>query len=242
MSAPYRPGQSQWPDNRQQRPDRPPPIQFRQEEPQPPRNKTLDWGLRALGLILVAVISGLAWYYLTNDAGDTPTGGGDDGGQQASEGVYEFTPHKMPSPDIQETCPEHAYSGIKTFLETTKCDRLTRQLFTTEVEGRTVYTSVSVVTMADDAAAGELRDLTDKDGSGNISDVVRDKLVSIDGLDRLSGGEGYASKQSGRNVIIVEADFDPNDKGSDEGADQKSLDSVCEDALRLGTTLAGASG
>ena len=238
MSAPYRPGQSQWPDNRPQRPDRPPPIQFRQEEPKPPRNTTLDWGLRALGLILVAVISGLAWYYVTNDADSRQTGGDDNGEQQTSEGVYEFTPHKMPSPETQYTCPEHAYGDIKTFLETTKCERLTRQLFTTEVEGRTVYTSVSVVTMATDGAAGELRDLTDKDGSGNVSDVVRDKVVSINGMDRLSGGEGYASKQSKRNVIIVESDFAPKDKGSDDAADQKKLDGVCEDALRLGTTLA----
>jgi len=241
VSAPYRPGQSQWPGNRQQRPDRPPPIQFRQEDPKPPRNKTIDWGLRILGLVLVAVISGLAWYYINSDGSSSQTSG-DDPGDQQSEGVYQFTPHaKMPRAETQYTCPEHAYGDIKTFLENTKCDRLSRQLFVTKVDGRTVYTSVSVVTMADEAAAGELRDLTDKDGSGNVSDVVRDKVVSIEGMDRLSGGEGYASKQSGSDVIIIEADFAPSDKGDDD-ADQKTLDAVCEDALRLGPEVDAKTG
>lgn len=245
VSAPYRPGQPQWPDNRPQRPERPPPIQFRQEDPPPrPGNPALTWALRAAGLVAVAVISGLVWYYITNDApSDTA---GDDGGIQQTEGVYDFAPHsKMPRAETQYTCPEHAYGDIQKFLQTTQCDRLTRQLFVTKVKGRTVYTSVSVVTMADEADAGELRELANKDGSGNVSDVVRDGVVKIDGLDRLSGGEGYASNQNGREVIIVEADFAPKDKPDkdhEKSDEKKILDPVCEDALRLGPQIAGGQG
>jgi hypothetical protein len=241
VSAPYRPGQSQWPENRQQRPDRPPPIQFRQDDPgPPPRNKTLEWGLRIAGLVVVAVVSGLAWYYITNDNTSQNTAGDDPGGQQ-SEGVYPFSPHEdMPNEDTQDSCPEHAYGETKRFLDSTKCDRLTRQLYVTKVDGRTVYTSVSVVTMADGAAADELRQLTDKNGSGNVSDVVRDKLVTIPGLEALNSG-GYAASQSGRNVIIVESEFDPKDATSDEN-DEDALDSVSTDALRLGNELASSSG
>lgn len=245
VSAPYRPGQPQWPDNRSQRPERPPPIQFRQEDPPPrPGNPALTWALRAAGLVAVAVISGLVWYYITNDA--PPDTASDGGGDQQTEGVYDFAPHsKMPRAETQYTCPEHAYGDIKRFLDTTQCDRLTRQLFVTKVKGRTVYTSVSVVTMASEADAGELRELANKDGSGNVSDVVRDGVVKIDGLDRLSGGEGYASNQNGREVIIVESDFAPRDQPDKENekADEKAiLDPVCEDALRLGPQIAGGQG
>jgi hypothetical protein len=246
VSAPYRPGQPQWPDNRPQRPERPPPIQFRQEDPPPrqPGNKALAWVLRGAGLVAVAVISGLVWYHVTNEE-PPDTKADDGGGTQQTEGVYEFTPHKMPRAETQYTCPEHAYGEIQRFLQNTQCERLDRQLFTTEVDGRTVYTSVSVVTMASEADAAALRKLANEDGSGNVSDVVRDGVVEIDGLDRLSGGEGYASNQRGREVIIVESDFAPADKPAEEDqetAEKEILDPVCEDALRKGPEIATGQG
>jgi hypothetical protein len=239
VSAPYRPGQPQWPANGPQRPDRPPPIQFRQDEPPRPKgNPALQWGLRILGLVAVAVISGVVWYYVTND-GKSPDTTADQGGtEQETEGRFDFSPHPdMTSPATDENCAEHAYGRIQQHLQATPCDHLSQQLFVTEVDGRTVYASVSVVTMPDEEKAAELRALTDEDGSGNVSDVLRDGGVTIDGMDRLSGGGGYAAKQNGREVVIVEADLDPKDQSESE-ADQKKdekkiLDPVCEDALRL---------
>lgn len=242
MSAPYRPGQPQWPDNRQQRPDRPPPIQFRQEEPPPTTNRALQWALRIAGLVAIAIVSGVAWFYLTDD--EPPVKADSDGDQsQQAEGLYEFTAHEeMTAPDTDNDCAGHAYGDIQDYLAGSPCDHLSRQLFVTEVEGSTIYTSVSVVTMPDETKAGELRDLTDKDGSGNVSDVVKDGLVTIDGLDGLASGGGYASKQDVRDVIIVEADFAPGDASGDEDADGELLDNVCEEALLLSKEVAGEAG
>lgn len=185
----------------------------------------------------VAVISGLVWYYVTNDSTESPS---DTGGQTTAQepgSVYDFTPHeKMPTPNRVTDCAEHAYRDIKTFLKNTKCDHLVRQLFVTEVDGRTIYTSVSVVTMQSEADAQELRDLTDKDGSGNINDVVRDGLVKIDGLNSLSRADGYKSKQIGQDVIIVESDYDPKD-ATDKNTDEKTLDKVSDDALSLSNKI-----
>jgi hypothetical protein len=91
--------------------------------------------------------------------------------------------------------------------------------------------------MKNEAEAAALRDLTDKDGTGNISDVVRDGLVKIEGLKGLSSHDGYAARQSGRDVIVVESDFAPKDKSSDEKADEDILDKASTDALRLGADL-----
>jgi hypothetical protein len=239
VSAPYRPGQPQWPDNRQQRPDRPPPIQFGPEPPAPPPpGKSLQWGVRIIGLIVVAVLSGLVWFYINNDSSTPPSGGSGTTATEDPGGAYEFTTSdKMPKPDKVTECEKHAYRDIKTFLTNNPCDHLTRQLFVTKVGGRTIYASVSVVVMKNKEKAAELRDLTDKDGSGNVSDVVRDGVVTIEGLKSLSADDGYASKQSGKKVIIVEASFDPKDKGGDEKADEDILDKVCTDALRKGETL-----
>lgn len=204
----------------------------------PPPNKMLQWGMRVAGLVVIAVVSGLVWYYVNNDSTSTPTTSSGETGVQEPQGVYQFTAHpEMPSPDRDTDCAKHAYDDIKDFLAKTPCDHLARQLFVAKDGERTVYTSVSVVTMPTEAEAKELRDLTDLDGSGNVSDVVRDKVVKVDGLDRLSGGGGYASKQSGRDVIIIEAAFAPKDESGDEAADEKILDSVCDDALLLASRV-----
>jgi hypothetical protein len=244
VSAPYRPGQPQWPDNRPQRPDRPPPIQFQQDNmPPPPPNKTLQWAMRICGLVVIAVVSGLVWYYITNDDTSNQGTGSEESTAPQPQGVYQFTPHEdMPEPNTATNCAEHSYSDIKGFFEETPCAHLTRQLFVTKVGDRTVYTSVSVVIMPDEEKANELRQFTDKEGSGNVSDVVRDRLVKIQGLDRLSKSGGYASKQSGRDVIIIEADFAPKDRSGDKDADEDVLDEVCDDALRMAVQLDKGAG
>jgi hypothetical protein len=195
--------------------------------------------MRALGLVAIAVVSGLVWFYVTNDSSSTPSGSSAETTPQQPAGAYEFTPsEKMPKPDtVKKDCADHAYRDVKTFLTNTPCDHLTRQLFVTKDGSRKIYTSVSVVTMRNEADAATLRDLTDKDGSGNISDVVHDKVVTIPGLKGLSGLDGYDAQQTGRDVIIVESDFAPKDKSGDKKADEEILDRVCTDALRLGADL-----
>lgn len=197
--------------------------------------------MRILGLFAIAVVSGLIWFYISNDSSSPSSGSGVETTPQQPAGAYEFTAsEKMPKPDRVDNCAEHAYGKqVPAFLANTPCDHLTRQLFVTKVKGRTIYTSVSVITMKNETEAAALRDLTDKDGTGNISDVVRDKVVSIEGLKGLSSHDGYAATQSVRDVIIVEADFAPKDRG-EKKADEEILDKVCTDALRLGADLDGS--
>ncbi len=207
----------------------------------------LRWALRILGLVAVAVVSGVAWYYITNDGKPQHTANEDPGTEQQAEGAFDFSPHPdMTEPQTDTDCAKHAYGRIQQHLRSTPCDHLAQQLFVTEVDGRTVYASVSVVTMPDEEKAAELRALTDKDGSGNVSDVVRDEAVTIEGLDRLSGGGGYAAKQVGREVVIVEADLDPEDQSADEAGQKKDeeeiLDPACEDALRLAEKVDSGTG
>ena len=192
---------------------------------------------------MIAVVSGLVWFYVNNDSTSTPTTGTGATGTPEPEGVYQFTAHSgTPTPDTDTDCAKHAYGDIQSFLKAKPCDHLARQLFVTKVDGRVVYASVSVVTMPDKAEAKELRDLTDTENTGNVSDVVKDGLVKIDGLTKLTGDAGYASKQSGRDVIIIEAAFAPGDTSGDEAADEKVVDSVCDDALRLAAQVDRDSG
>ncbi|TDV46403.1 hypothetical protein CLV71_111363 [Actinophytocola oryzae] len=200
--------------------------------------------MRAAGLVVVAVVSGLVWYAVTNGDSSTPP---DTGGESSAEepgGVYQFTAYKgMPEPDRVTDCAAHAYGKpIQNLLQSTPCDHLTRQLFVTKVDDRTIYTSVSVVVMRTQEDALALVELTDQNETGNVSDVVRDGVVKIEGIDRLSTRDGYASKQSGREVIIVESDFAEKDKTDDKAADENILDPVSTDAIRLAARVDGDSG
>lgn len=236
MSAPYPPpGQPQWPGHQQRRPERPPPIEFRPEDPEPPRrNDPLVWALRIAGLVAIAVISGLVWAYIRSDNSDDATANeGPD--ETVIEGKYDFTVlSQLKQPRLDSTCAEHSYGKTQEFFEETECEQLTRSVFTTSLEdGRSVYTSVVVVKMASAEDAEELRKLTDDDGTGNVKDLVNEGIVTIDGLDKLNGG-GYKSTQVGVEVVIVEADFAPD---VDESDDENALDTLCEDGLRLGEVI-----
>ncbi|MPZ85106.1 MAG: hypothetical protein GEV28_33860 [Actinophytocola sp.] len=238
MSAPYHPGQSPWPDNQPQRPDRPAPIQFRPDDQVPQGNPWLAWTLRILGLIAIAVISGVVWWYIQNEGPKGPGTGAGGPTEQPSRGAYDFTA-KLDEPQVDDSCEDHAYGDTKAFFKQTPCDGLTRSVFTTKIEDRTVYASVSVVEMSDDAKADELRKLTDTDNTGNVSDLVREGVVKLDGLTELSGGGGYAAAQQDNQVVIVEADYDP--KASKDGSEEE-LDKVCKDAIRLGNDMVDGNG
>jgi hypothetical protein len=236
VSAPYPPsGQPQWPGQQQRRPERPPPIEFRPEDPEPPRrNDALVWALRIAGLVAIAVVSGLLWAYIRSD--DTnPTTPPDDSANEQTEGRYDFTVlAQLNQPRLDSTCAEHSYGDTQEFFQETECDQLTRSVFTTSLEdGRSVYTSVVVVRMPTEQDAADLRELTDGDGTGNVKDLVNEGIVSIEGLDKLNGG-GYKSTQLGAEVVIVEADFAPD---VEERDDEDALDTLCEDGLRLGEVV-----
>lgn len=232
MSAPHRPGQAPWPEQQ-----RPAPIQFHTEPPPPAQNPVLIWTLRGLGLLAVAFVSGFVWWYLH---GEGPRGATSQStSTPAPPGQFQFTAaEQVPEPRHDSSCAEHAYLQIKTFFQGTPCDQLTRALYTTAAEdGRKVYTNVSVVRMrtADDAA--KLRELTDKDGTGNVNDLVREGIVKLPPLKSLSNGGGYKAVQHDRNVIIVESDFDPSVKRGEKAKDEPILDAICEDVIRLADAL-----
>jgi hypothetical protein len=53
----------------------------------------------------------------------------------------------------------------------------------------------------------------------------------------LSNGGGYQAVQHEQNVIIVESDYDPAVKKGDKKQDEAALDTICEDAIRLGDQI-----
>ncbi|SDC98313.1 hypothetical protein SAMN05660690_3189 [Geodermatophilus telluris] len=103
----------------------------------------------------------------------------------------------------EHTCTGNAYGDVADFFESGDCAGLSRSLWSTDVGGRAVVVSVAAVDMGDPAGARALRALTDRDGSGNVSDLLREGVSYPGGPAELSGAE-YASTTEGSVVTIVE--------------------------------------
>ena len=76
--------------------------------------------------------------------------------------------------EIDETCVGHAYGDTADFFADTDCTGLSRALYSAEVDGEPVVVSVTRVRLPDTATARDLRALTDRNGSGNVNDLLRE--------------------------------------------------------------------
>ena len=200
--------------------------------PPPPPRKT-SWVGKALALVGVAVVSGFVWWVLQpSDPVGQPVAQ-----PQKTAGEFEFTTvPQLPEPVKDSDCAAHATSQTQTFFKTTPCLQLTRAFYTAKLpDGRTVYSSVSVVKMRTADEARQLREVTQKDGTGNVKDLVLDKAISVPPLTTLANG-GYASEQRGQEVVIVESDSPV--KGADALAHNKEMKKVSADAIRLASSFA----
>ncbi|MEO6085790.1 MAG: hypothetical protein ABIQ18_22015, partial [Umezawaea sp.] len=132
---------------------------------------------KALGLVAVALVAALVWLLVGAMGGDkdnkaTPAAST----STTPAGEFKFAKsEQVPVPLKVTACADHAYGATKEFLAKTPCQELVRQLFTTTLDdGRTAYTSVSLVKMGNAQDAAKFKELTSADGTGNVNDLVRE--------------------------------------------------------------------
>jgi hypothetical protein len=165
----------------------------------------------------------------TSEAGDTaapadePTGP-EVGDREVVDGLT-FVAQEV---RVDDSCADNSYGAVADFFSDDDCTGLARALYSTEVKGRPVVVSVSVVDMGEASPARALRALADRNGSGNVSDLLREGVRYDGGPDRLSDAE-YASAVSGSTVTIVETAWA---KGGKKGS-AHDLDVVASTALVL---------
>jgi hypothetical protein len=208
------------------------PPEFYDQEPtggggpnpgQDKRNKLL---LQGLGLVGVAVLSGLLFWAVqpAHVAGVAEAATS----QVDSAGKYTFS--RVLGPASDTNCAQHAYSGTATFFQSHPCKELTRSLYTTTMpSGAQVMVSVALVEMPSPGDATALQVLTKKDGTGNVSDLITDGAQVPNGpsAQEMKDG-GFASAVNGARAVIVLSAF----AGGHQ--DLATLREVSQDALRLG--------
>jgi hypothetical protein len=188
-------------------------------------------------VVAVAVLGIGAWLFLrggtdgggsgaaTGSTSAEPTAGGLEVGTVQEVGGVTYT---VEAAETDGTCLGHAYGDTADFFADNDCTGLSRALYSAEIGGEPVVVSVTRVRLADAAAARNLRSLTDRNGSGNVSDLLREGVRFTGSPAELSGAE-YASAVSGPTVTIVESAWvDQNAGGSSADIDQ-----VADDGLSL---------
>ncbi|WP_328309132.1 hypothetical protein [Actinomycetospora sp. NBC_00405] len=182
------------------------------------------WGWR--GLTLAAVAAFLVALGLAFLVGRAATGGGGEPDPAATRTVDGITfTREIATTDT--SCEGHAYGQAAAFLRERGCLHLDRSLWSANAEGRDVVVAVATVQMPDTTTAGAFRSLVDSNGTGNISDLLREQRGYPGAPEQLTG-QGYASAQLGDRVAVAEAD------GIDPGfTDGDALDRISRAGLAL---------
>ncbi|WP_229679841.1 hypothetical protein [Saccharopolyspora thermophila] len=206
-------------------PPRTNPPTARQAPVPPPSGRRITpmgWALRGLGLLAISVLSGLIWLWLkpADDEADAPP--------PAPPMRYDFTPIRRE--EGFQGCQQVSTNRIREYFRNQECEHLTRALYSTRLpNGDRVLTSVITVLMPDAASAQRLNELTTKDGTGNIRDLVDDGRDGTKGMPKLDD-DAYASGRQDRLVVIGDsAYFDKSTPNKDP-----ALLDVTNEALKLG--------
>jgi hypothetical protein len=164
------------------------------------------WGWRGLTLAAVAafcVALGLAFL-----VGRAATGTGpapDPSATRVVDGIT-FTRQVVAS---DASCQGHAYRQAAAFLRERPCLHLDRSLWSGVAGGQPVVVAVATVQLTDTATAAAFRSIVDSDGTGNVSDLLREGR-RFPGAPASLTDQGYASAQLGDRVVVAEADgIDP---------------------------------
>lgn len=179
--------------------------------------------VKACGLVAVAVLSGLVWYLIRHEPG----------APMAPPGTRakEFSFAMAEGPVVSSNCAANSSGQVKKWFTDHPCQRLARALYNTAYGNDQVLVSVMVITTADAGQAQQLKTITDRDGTGNINDLLKDGTAHLPAAPKdLSEGK-YASRVNGNQVTIVLSEF------YNEHSDDAVLERVDSEALNLGAQL-----
>jgi hypothetical protein len=201
----------------------------------PDRSRFVDYTLKGLGLVGVALVAGFLWFLIRNDPATQPQA--HTSSPTAPAGIYAFQPYHTAV--IDSNCVDHSTDKVKAYLVAHPCASLRRSLFTASLtNGQEVVTSVAVVRMTTPSDAASLKGISDTDQTGHVKDLVEDGVVIPNGPNSLQNA-GYFSMLRGSRVVIVMTEYVDGtlDGGTNLGSKDGLLKRVSADAAKQGIGL-----
>jgi hypothetical protein len=129
--------------------------------------------------------------------------------------------------ETDSSCQGHAYDSVAAFFARSDCTSLSRSLWSADADGQPAVVSLSRVTMPDAGSAEALRALADTDGSGNVSDLLREGARYAGGPTKLTHAEYASAPPQDTTVTIVETSW------TGDGGASSALDALASSALSL---------
>jgi hypothetical protein len=129
--------------------------------------------------------------------------------------------------ETDSSCQGHAYDSVAAFFARSDCTNLSRSLWSADADGQPAVVSLSRVTMPDVGSAEALRALADTDGSGNVSDLLREGARYAGGPTKLTDAQYASAPPQDTTVTIVETSWTGDDGAS------SALDALASSALSL---------
>jgi len=108
--------------------------------------------------------------------------------------------------DVITDCASHSHGQTKSSFKTENCVKATRSLATGQVSGRPTLFVMSRIQMASPEAAASVKQVLDATGTGNLNDLLREGKT-FPGAPGTMPDSGYASVQTGTDVVVAEAGF-----------------------------------
>jgi hypothetical protein len=109
--------------------------------------------------------------------------------------------------DDQTDCAAHSYGLMPAFFAKTPCSNVHRELLTTNQGGRTIVVADYVVSFDTAAQAAAFSVLVKTDGTGNVSDLLREGVKLSNQSLTLSPNAAFTSRQDGAHVRVAEAAY-----------------------------------
>jgi hypothetical protein len=108
--------------------------------------------------------------------------------------------------DDQTNCAAHSYGQVQAFFAKTPCSSVHRVLASTNIGGRAAVIASNIVTFDTPAQAKKYLALVNSDGTGNISDLLREGVTYAGGPAKLPAA-AFASRLDGGRVWVAEAGY-----------------------------------
>ncbi|MBA8823350.1 hypothetical protein FHX42_000679 [Saccharopolyspora lacisalsi] len=174
----------------------------------------------------MSVLSGVLWLTLGPDSPNQDQQ--PNPRTETQQGKYRF--ELVRREEGSRNCQSISTSKIAEYFAQHSCAHFTRALYTTTLPGgEQVLTSVVTAKMGGSGVAAQLEQLTTRNATGNIQDLVSAGRSVPDDFPGLSHDYGYASQQQGQLVVIGESAYFERPDHEDA-----RLKKVTVDALRLG--------
>lgn len=207
------------------------------ERPAEPRSRLrlvalLLAGWLVVSLLVLVILLAVSGRHSANQAqGPTRTGSSSDStsGPPASSGsaLTLADGWVREASDRQTNCAAHAYGQVQSYFTRNPCVSVERLLASTNQGGRAVVIASNLVTLRSPAQAQQYLTLVNSDGTGNISDLLREGVSYPGGPDKLPDA-AFASRQDGNKVWVAEAGY----VGGTSSASDPTLRAIAEQGVR----------